>query len=419
MTSAGPGHSVEPMKTTDAVTRQAPQGWLGLVPPGWPSDVAVALVVGLVQLIGTAFSADGQPERAPLDAVALALLAAGPVALVARHRRPDAVMVFVTAVLLLYLLLEYPYGPAPLSFVVAVFTVVTEGHRLVAWLSAGALYAGHFGLGYLLGRPPPLTLAVMVGVAAWMLVLLIAAEVARIRRERMLEAARTRAEEARRRATEERLRIARELHDVLAHNISLISVQAGVALHLIDEQPGQSRTALTAIKQASNDALRELRSVLDALRQVDDGEPPRAPAPGLARLEDLVTGAKAARLSVRTRVEGTPRPLPVGVDLAAYRIVQEALTNVTRHAGPATVTVRVAYGEQDLEVQVDDDGAGVTAGRTSGGGNGIPGMHERAAALGGELEAGPRPEGGFRVLARLPLEGSGRRHPATPEEVPR
>jgi signal transduction histidine kinase len=404
------------MKTTDAAARQT-QGWLGLVPPGWPSDVAVALMVGAVQLIGTGFAAQGQPERAPLDALGFLLLAAGPLALVARHRRPDAVVAFVAAVTLLYMLLGYPYGPVVLSFIVAVFTAVTGGARLAAWLSAGALYAGHFGLGYLLGGPwaPRLTLTLMVAVAAWMLVLLIVAEVARIGRERMLEAARTRAEEARRRASEERLRIARELHDVLAHNISLINVQAGVALHLMDEQPGQSRTALVAIKQASNDALRELRSVLDALRQVDD-EPPRAPAPGLARLEGLVASAEAAGLVVSTRVAGTPRPLPVGVDLAAYRIVQEALTNVTRHAGRAAVTVRVAYGERDLEVQVDDDGDGPTAGRSSGGGNGIPGMRERAAALGGELEAGPRPGGGFRVLARLPLEGSGRRDPATTHE---
>jgi signal transduction histidine kinase len=407
------------MKTTEAAERQA-QGLLGLVPPGWPSDVAVALVVGAVQLVGTAFSAQSQPERQPLDALGFLLLAAGPLALVARNRRPDLVVALVTAVTLLYMLLGYPYGPVVLSFVVAVFTAVTRGARLVAWLSAGALYVGHFGLGYLLGGPwaPPLTLTVMVAVAAWVLVLLIVAEVARIRRERMLEAARTRAEEARRRASEERLRIARELHDVLAHNISLINVQAGVALHLMDEQPGQSRTALAAIKQASNDALRELRSVLDALRQVDD-EPPRAPAPGLASLEDLVANAEAAGLLVRTRVEGTPRPLPAGVDLAAYRIVQEALTNVTRHAGRAAVTVRVAYGQRDLEVQVDDDGDAPTAGRTSGGGNGIPGMRERATALGGELEAGPRPGGGFRVLARLPLEGSARLDPATPEGVSR
>jgi signal transduction histidine kinase len=215
-------------------------------------------------------------------------------------------------------------------------------------------------------------------------------------------------------ADEERMRIARELHDVLAHNISLINVQAGVALHLMDEQPGQSRSALVAIKQASNDALKELRSVLDVLRQGQE-QPPRASASGLAHLNSLVAGASATGLEVRTRVEGTPRPLPAGVDLAAFRIVQEALTNVTRHAGPATATVLVAYGDQELTVQVDDDGNGVESAfgrqgtdsdRRSRSGNGITGMRERAATLGGELAAGPRPGGGFRVSAHLPLNGA-------------
>jgi signal transduction histidine kinase len=226
-------------------------------------------------------------------------------------------------------------------------------------------------------------------------------------RQRRLAAERTRAEEARRRAGEERMRIARELHDVLAHNISLINVQAGVALHLMDEQPGQSRSALQAIKQASNDALGELRSVLDVLRQGEEA-PPRAPASGLAHLDSLVAGAGATGLTVRTEVEGTPRPLPAGTDLAAYRIVQESLTNVTRHAGPASATVLVRYGQDNLTVQVDDDGTGPLATRTNGpGGTGIRGMRERVAALGGELSAGPRPGGGFRVLARLPLDGAG------------
>jgi signal transduction histidine kinase len=225
-------------------------------------------------------------------------------------------------------------------------------------------------------------------------------------RQRRQAAERTQAEEARRRAGEERLRIARELHDVLAHNISLINVQAGVALHLMDEQPGQSRTALVAIKQASNDALGELRSVLDVLRQGDEA-PPRAPASGLAQLDSLVAGAGATGLEVRTRVEGLPRPLPAGTDLTAFRIVQESLTNVTRHAGPASATVLVRYGPDDLTVRVDDDGRGPAAAAGPGNGNGIRGMRERVAALGGELTTGPRPGGGFRVQARLPIDESG------------
>jgi signal transduction histidine kinase len=216
---------------------------------------------------------------------------------------------------------------------------------------------------------------------------------------------------------------------VLAHNISLINVQSGVALHLIDERPEQARTALVAIKQASKDALREVRATLGALRGVDE-EPPRSPTPSLARLDELTARVAGAGLEVRTRVAGEPRQLPAGVDVAAYRIVQEALTNVARHAGPATATIQVTYGERDLTVQVDDDGRGVPAaaaagagGGTSGGGTGrgtsssggtggggggtgILGMRERATALGGELQAGPRPGRGFRVLARLPLDGT-------------
>jgi signal transduction histidine kinase len=218
---------------------------------------------------------------------------------------------------------------------------------------------------------------------------------------------REREEKARQAVIQERLRIARELHDVLAHNISLINVQAGVALHLMDEQPGQSRSALIAIKQASNDALRELRSVLDILRQ--GAEAPRSPTSGLESLDGLVANAQAAGQAVRTRVAGTPRPLPAGVDLAAFRIVQEALTNVTRHAGKATATVLVGYGDGELTVQVDDDGRGPSGSgalEPEGGGNGIRGMRERAAALDGELEVGPRPGGGFRVAARLPLNGA-------------
>jgi signal transduction histidine kinase len=268
--------------------------------------------------------------------------------------------------------------------------------------------AAYFALAAVFDRGAPVaSVPAVVAHLGWLLLVLAAAEMAMAGRQRRQAAERSRAEEARRRAGEERMRIARELHDVLAHNISLINVQAGVALHLMDEQPGQSRSALAAIKQASNDALGELRSVLDVLRQGDEA-PPRTPASGLAHLERLVAGAEATGLQVRTRVEGTPRPLPAGTDLAAYRIVQESLTNVTRHAGPASATVLIAYGDTDLTVQVDDDGRGPAAtgntGSAKGNGNGIRGMRERVAALGGELATGPRPGGGFRVQARLPLE---------------
>jgi signal transduction histidine kinase len=281
---------------------------------------------------------------------------------------------------------------------------VTGGARRAAWLTTFVGLAAYFTLAAV-RRVEPVNSATVAAHTSSLLLVLAVAELAMAGRQRRLAAERTRAEEARRRAGEERMRIARELHDVLAHNISLINVQAGVALHLMDEQPGQSRSALQAIKQASNDALGELRSVLDVLRQGDEA-PPRSPASGLAHLDSLVSRAGATGLEVRTRVEGTPRPLPAGTDLAAYRIIQESLTNVTRHAGPATATVLVRYGHDDLTVQVDDDGRGPSS--TNGpGGAGIRGMRERVAALGGELDAGPRPGGGFRVLAHLPVDGQG------------
>jgi signal transduction histidine kinase len=226
----------------------------------------------------------------------------------------------------------------------------------------------------------------------------------RVKRERHAEAERARRQEARTQADQERLRIARELHDVLAHSISVINVQAGVAVHLLDKQPDQARTALVAISQASKEAMQELRATLGVLRQVDDVEP-RAPAPGLAGLGDLLETGRAAGLDVSLETTGEPRPLPPATDLAAYRIVQESLTNVTRHAGASRVSVTIRHAPRDVEITVEDDGAGLVPGTTLRLGNGLTGMRERAAAAGGELEAGPRPGGGFRVWARLPSGG--------------
>jgi signal transduction histidine kinase len=220
---------------------------------------------------------------------------------------------------------------------------------------------------------------------------------------------RIREEEARRRAGEERLRIARELHDVLGHNISLISVQAGVALYLMDKQPEQARVALSVIRDASKEALRELRSVLDVLRQVNE-ETPRSPSPGLASLSDLVSRASEAGLQVQTEVSGELKGVPASVDLTAFRIIQEALTNVMRHSGQTSSSVHVTCNEQELTLRIDNEvGSEVSRDGIGHGiklGQGILGMKERATALGGVVEAGPRPDGGFRVFARLPLAGS-------------
>ncbi|HVL05545.1 MAG TPA: sensor histidine kinase [Acidimicrobiales bacterium] len=373
-------------------------------------DAALALAVGVVQVAGTYLAGRHQADREPFDVLAGLLLLAGPAALVVRRRFPVAVYVTAFAATLGYVSLGYPRGPIFFSLIVSFLTVALAGHRVVAWVGLAVGYVGFLWAEVVFGDLDGPGWEALVGLAAWLLVLAAAGEGLRIRRVRTEEAARAREEESRRRAGEERLRIARELHDVLAHNISLINVQAGVALHLMEEKPEQARTALTAIKAASKDALGELRSVLDVLRMtgpggrstsdVDEGAP-RAPTTGLEDLDRLVSGATAAGVDVRVVTEGTPRPLPPSVDLAAFRIVQEALTNVTRHAGQATATISLTYGDERLTVQVDDDGRGVN-GAGPGSGNGIRGMKERASALGGELRAGPKPGGGFRVTASLP-----------------
>ncbi|MFL6102890.1 MAG: sensor histidine kinase [Actinomycetes bacterium] len=393
------------MRTVRDAPGRPDRGLFGVVPPGRPTDVAVAVLVGVAQLGLTTLAARHRTDRLSLDLVSYLLLAVGPVALLWRRRSPVGVLAVVMGACVLYFALGYPYGPAWLALIVALWTAVTGGARRAAWVTTFVGLAVYFTLAAVVGRVEPINPATVAAHTSSLLLVLAVAELAMAGRQRRLAADRTRAEEDRRRAGEERMRIARELHDVLAHNISLINVQAGVALHLMDEQPGQSRSALVAIKQASNDALGELRSVLDVLRQGDEA-PPRSPASGLAHLDSLVSGAGATGLEVRTRVEGTPRPLSAGTDLAAYRIIQEALTNVTRHAGPATASVLVRYTKDGLTVQVDDDGRGPSSPNGTGG-NGILGMRERVAALGGDLDAGPRPGGGFRVLAHLPLDDQG------------
>ncbi len=368
-------------------------------------DGVLALGLAVFFVVGTYFASHGQPARRGFDAgtVALLIVAAGPLAF--RRRWPVGVLLGVIGVTLIYFVLDYPNGPIWIALVVASFSAVVEGYLWTAAIIAAVGFAIFPWLDYLLRDEPAPSIANLIGLAAWLLVILGAGVIVRNRRERIAETARMREEEALRRTSEERLRIARELHDALGHHLSLINVQSGVALHLQHELPEQARASLTAIKDASKEALGELRSVLEILRQ--GGEPaPRAPVLTLDRLNDLASQAKTAGLEVRTETEGEARPLPFGVEQAAFRIIQEALTNVTRHAGDATATVLVTYGPHDLTVQIEDDGRGAAAPNATGGGRGILGMRERASALGGELEAGPRPDGGFRVRATLPLDGA-------------
>ncbi|MFD3487267.1 sensor histidine kinase [Streptomyces sp. NPDC058665] len=369
----------------------------------WFSGVLIAVFVS----IGSGFAAQGQPEREQLDAFARALLLIGPALLVVRYRYPVLCVFGVALSAMLYLGAGYAYGPIFLTVAVACFAAIVSGHRRAAWWAIGLLWASHLLVGHVLypHLPPSGDAGAAwgpeLGVAAWVAAVLVGSELVRVRREQWIHDRRERAAAEARRADEERLRIARELHDVLAHSISVINVQAGVGLALIDSDPEQARTALTTIKAASKEALGEVRQVLDTLRT--SGDAPRTPAPGLDRLPELVEQAAGAGLSVELETEGDRVALSPGADLAAFRIVQEALTNVVRHSGSRTAHVRIGYGAGRLTLRIDDAGP-ATGDEAGGGGNGLVGMRERAAALGGTIEAGPRPDGGFRVRASLPLK---------------
>jgi len=213
--------------------------------------------------------------------------------------------------------------------------------------------------------------------------------------------------EARRAVTEERLRIARELHDVVAHSLSLIAVQAGVGNYVASTRPDEAARALGSIEATSRGALSEMRRLLDLLRDGDPAGPDLAPAHRLADLGQLITGTADAGVTVQLEVHGSQRDLPPGADLAAYRIVQEALTNVVKHAHTTACRVVVTYQPDAVSMEITDDGRGAPAGSAPAyPGHGIAGMAERAGLYGGELQAGPLPGGGFRVAARLPLDSA-------------
>lgn len=369
----------------------------------WLKVVVPAVVVAVVQVGACTVAGRWQPDARPLDVWAYLLLVAGPAALLVVRRHPVPVLVATVAASFAYFTLGYPGGPAVLAAIVALVATVVAGQRLAAWL-VGVVGIG----GYLLGHALAGNAIAGPGVGAlvgWTLVVLVGSEGVRIRRERIAEERRRAEEYGLRCATEERLRIARELHDVLGHHISLINVQAGVALHLMDGggDPEQTREALTAIKRSSKEVLREMRTTLGVLRDADEAAP-RGPVPGLGAIPDLVGRVHEAGADVRLVDEGPLDEVGEQTGLAAYRIVQEALTNVRRHAPGAAAVVTLRRTGSALYVTVVDDGAGGPAATAEeGAGRGIAGMTERATALGGTLTAAPVPAGGFRVDAVLPV----------------
>ncbi|MYS83752.1 sensor histidine kinase [Embleya scabrispora] len=392
---------------------------LGPVPPV-VRDIALGVLVCVVQLGTMLFAAHRQPDAAVgMDVWGVLLIVAGPLALIVRRRHRAGVLLVAVGTALTYTMLDYPRGPIFFAMIIALWGAFAAGLRLLAYVVLVLGYTGFVWISPLVTSESTPDLAPAFGIAAWLLVLAGIGEVVRLRRAfNLAEAQRARvqslglAEAERRRAGDERLRIARELHDVLAHHISLMNVQASVGLELMDSSPEQAREALTAVKYASREALRELRSVLDILKgdSVDRSGPdgaPRAPTAGLDRLDDLVARTSAGGLTVRVERAGTARPLSSAVDLAAYRIVQEALTNTLRHAAASEAVVGVTYGETGLELSIRDNGRGpeprpAPADALTSGGNGLHGMRQRAAALGGRCMAGPVPGRGFHVQAHLP-----------------
>ncbi|HEY1738038.1 MAG TPA: sensor histidine kinase [Acidimicrobiia bacterium] len=372
-------------------------------------DVALAAVLYLASL-RTIVRQTGDPTGASWDVVRVVAAAIACGALPFRRRHPAAVLAVVAAaVAVLVVLGQHGAGEAAIGL--AVYSWAAMSPRRVPPMVVGSL-VGLVLLGALVA-PNGVSLAAVIAGPAIVLVGWLAGENVRTQRvhdrdadERAAERERGREERARQAATEERVLIARELHDVVAHSMSLIAVRAGAARLVIDKDPDEARDALAIIETASREALREMRRLVGGLREPDDSAGRLRPAPGLSDVGELVRRVEQTGTHVDLHIEGDPRPVPPGVDLSAYRIVQEAITNVVRHAGPTSAQVSLRYLPDALEIEVTDDGGTTHLDARPGAGHGLIGMRERVALYGGDLTAGPYGNG-FRVGARLPTDDDG------------
>ncbi|WP_344350577.1 sensor histidine kinase [Catellatospora coxensis] len=369
--------------------------WPGV--PAGVTDAAIAVGVAATLLVA---GLSGEHPGTDAGLLGYALLVAGGLALVARRRAPVAVLVVTGLCAVGHQALGFDV-PA-VAFLFAVYAAVRAGHRAVTVAAAVTMLVALPLAALALSPDLPVgeALARSRGALeiAWLVAAGAAGEALRQAERRADEAERTREETARRRADEERLHLARELHDSLTHQISVIKVQAAVAVHLARKRGEQVPEALLAIEQAGREASRELRATLQALR--DDGStPPR----GLDDVPELVARARTSGLDATLTIAGSRRDVPAAVDRTAYRIVQESLTNVARHAAALTASVRIDYRPDALAIRVDDDGRAAPGG-TAIPGVGLLGMRERVTALGGRLRAEPRGGGGFTVEAELPVE---------------
>jgi signal transduction histidine kinase len=391
--------------------------------PSWAGDILLALFVTVMQVQGTIVRNAADPTAvlrplSDLGHLGYVLLVASGAVVAVRHRWPGPVFVAAGLCSLTYYALDFPDGPAWLGLFVALYTLTAlgDGRRslLIAgawiavlsavWLVAAANIEPRAAIGWVYFRIGAAVMSAALGESVRSRRVIAAEAVARAEL-----AERTREEEARARVDEERLRIAREVHDTVAHAIAVINVQAGVTAYVLDKRPERARETLEAIERTSSQALQEMRTILGVLRDDRDG---RAPHPGIGQLDDLVSQARDAGLDVKIEAATPTPPVPSAVDSAVYRIVQESLTNVIRHVGPTRVVVSVRSDGDAIDVRVTDDGrADGTAPTPKGGseerGRGLLGMRERCQLLGGSFDARPITAAGFEVAARLPLSPTG------------
>ena len=400
--------------------------------PALAQDVLLGLLVAVMQVQGNLAKPAELGSRPLTDFgnLGYVLLTVSGLVLIVRRRWPEPVFVTAALASVLYYTLDFSDGPGWIGLFVALYTLTAygDGRRSVTiaavgitvlttiWLIAAADTEPAAAVGWVFFRIAASVMAAALGESVRSRHV-IAAEAL----ERARQAERTREDEARSRVDAERLRIAREVHDTVAHSIAIINVQAGVTAYMLDKQPERAREALLTIEETSAQALHEMRAVLGVLRDSSNG---RIPHPGLGQVNDLTAMAREAGLDIKLEVTSSAVPLPSPVDHTAYRILQESITNVIRHVGPTRVTVALDYGTDVLEVRVTDEGGRIAAevqaaspqppdGPVNGSsteGRGILGMRERCGLLGGELTAGPRPSGGFEVRARLPLAPVGSAH---------
>jgi signal transduction histidine kinase len=369
---------------------------------GWSVDAAIGAVATAFLLL-TARHLPVGAHRHAVDAAGYALLAVAGLSMGWVRRRPLQVLLVAAVVLTVFVVRDYPNGPVWLIGPAALFALAWRSGRRVAFLGAAALLIDLLVADAIVGEQ---LLVLPLFYTGWAAAVIFAGDVLRNRRQHVLQLQeraryleRTREEETRRRLAEERLRIARDLHDSVAHAMATINVQAGAAAHVVDRTPAAAKDALTAIRHASGDVLDELTAMLALLR---DGDVDRRPTPTIGDISRLVDEVRVRTgLAVWLRLDGPVESIPPAVSTAAYRIVQESLTNVVRHAVPATARVTVhASDGGGLEVEVTDDGAGAGSDRKSAGsGAGIRGMRERAETTGGKLTVGSTSERGFTVRA--------------------